>query len=126
MIPGEIFYREEPIVLNEGLKTKELTVTNIGDRAIQVGSHFHFFEVNKNLKFDRRKAFGYRLDIPAGNAIRFEPGQSHRVNLVELGGNSRVIGFNGLTNGVTSEKRLDEVMDTIVKLGYANEESEED
>ncbi|PSM51457.1 urease, beta subunit [Campylobacter blaseri] len=126
MIPGEVFYKDEDITLNEGKETRELIVTNKGDRAIQIGSHFHFFEINKNLEFDRRKAFGFRLDIPAGNAIRFEPGQSHKVSLVELGGNSRVIGFNGLTNGVTLNKRLDEVMDDIVKLGFANKESKEE
>ena len=127
MIPGEIFYKDEDIILNEGKDTKELEVTNTGDRAIQIVSHFHFFEVNKNLKFDRKEGFGYRLNIPAGNAIRFEPGQTHRVSLVEIGGNSRVIGFNSLTNGVTKNMRLDEIMNLIKEKGYGNiDEGEEE
>ena len=128
MIPGEIFYKEEDLILNEGKDVKEIEVTNIGDRAIQIGSHYHFFEVNRNLKFDRKEGFGYRLNIPAGNAVRFEPGQTHRVELVELGGNSRVIGFNSLTNGTTKNMRLEEVMQKIEDKGYANisDEGEEE
>lgn len=126
MIPGEIFYKDEDTILNEGRDVKEIEVTNIGDRAIQIGSHYHFFEVNKNLKFKRKEAFGYRLNVPAGNAIRFEPGQTHRVSLVELGGNSRVIGFNSLTNGVTKNMRLDNLMKDLEDQGYANIEEDED
>ncbi len=126
MIPGEIFYKDEDIILNEGSEAIEIEVINVGDRAVQVGSHFHFFEVNRYLKFDRKKAFGKRLNIPAGNAIRFEPGQTHRVQLIDIGGNGRVIGFNALTNGVTHDIKRDEAMKRIVEKGYANIDSEEE
>ncbi|MBV8823382.1 MAG: urease subunit beta, partial [Hyphomicrobiales bacterium] len=82
MIPGEYFIKEGEITLNAGRKTVTLTVTNSGDRPIQVGSHYHFFETNPGLKFDRKKARGMRLDIAAGTAVRFEPGQSREVTLV--------------------------------------------
>jgi urease beta subunit len=99
MIPGEYVLGDGDIVANEGRRTVELTVTNTGDRPIQVGSHFHFFEVNRALKFERAQAFGMRLDIPAGTAVRFEPGDEKRVTLVELGGARRVFGLNALTDG---------------------------
>src|SRR6266545_3091784 len=86
MIPGEMFIKDGEIELNAGRKTATLSVTNTGDRPIQVGSHYHFFETNPALKFDRKKARGMRLDIPAGTAVRFEPGQSREVTLVELAG----------------------------------------
>lgn len=87
------------IEINAGRPTATLNVTNTGDRAIQVGSHFHFFEVNRALRFERAVAFGMRLDIPAGTAVRFEPGDQKDVNLVRIGGTRRVLGLNGLTNG---------------------------
>ena len=93
MIPGEFFIKDGEIELNAGRKTVKLTVANSGDRPIQVGSHYHFFETNPALKFDRKKARGMRLDIPAGTAVRFEPGQSREVNLVALAGNRVVYGF---------------------------------
>jgi urease subunit beta len=93
MIPGEKFIREGEIELNSGRKTAKLTVTNTGDRPIQVGSHYHFFETNPALKFDRRKARGMRLDIAAGTAVRFEPGQTREVTLVALAGKRMVYGF---------------------------------
>jgi urease beta subunit len=99
MIPGEYILAEGEIVANVGRRTVELTVANTGDRPIQIGSHFHFFEVNKALRFDRSLAFGLRLNIPAGTAVRFEPGDEKRVTLVELGGAKVVHGLNGLTNG---------------------------
>jgi urease subunit beta len=99
MIPGEIITAPGEIVLNEGRATLTLTVANTGDRPIQVGSHYHFFETNEALSFDRAKARGCRLDIPAGTAIRFEPGQTREVNLVAYGGSGEVWGFNGLVNG---------------------------
>ncbi len=99
MIPGEIITAPGEILLNEGLPTQSLTVANTGDRPIQVGSHYHFFETNEALSFDRGKARGYRLDIPAGTAIRFEPGQTRDVNLVAYAGSGEVWGFNGLVNG---------------------------
>jgi len=99
MIPGEYLLSLEPVIANAGRATVELEVSNIGDRPIQVGSHFHFFEVNKSLRFERSRAFGMRLNIPAGTAVRFEPGDNKRVTLVELGGAAKVYGLNGLTNG---------------------------
>ena len=93
MIPGEKFIKEGEIELNGGRKTVTLTVTNAGDRPIQVGSHYHFFETNPALKFERKKARGMRLDIAAGTAVRFEPGQAREVTLVALAGKRTVYGF---------------------------------
>jgi urease subunit beta len=93
MIPGELFLKDEDIELNKGRKSVTLAVANTGDRPIQVGSHYHFFETNPALKFDRKKARGMRLDIPAGTAIRFEPGQTRHVTLIALAGKRTVYGF---------------------------------
>jgi urease subunit beta len=93
MVPGEMFIREGDIELNAGRETVTLEVTNSGDRPIQVGSHYHFFETNPALKFDRPKARGMRLDIAAGTAVRFEPGQTREVTLVALAGKREVYGF---------------------------------
>jgi len=95
MIPGELFIQNGDIELNAGRATVTLTVANSGDRPIQVGSHYHFFETNPGLKFDRDKARGMRLDIAAGTAVRFEPGQTRDVQLVELAGKREVYGFRG-------------------------------
>ena len=95
MIPGEMFIKDGDIELNAGRKTATLTVANSGDRPIQVGSHYHFFETNPTLKFDRKKARGMRLDIAAGTAVRFEPGQTREVTLVELAGKKTIYGFRG-------------------------------
>ncbi|MCX2724853.1 urease subunit beta [Roseibium salinum] len=94
MIPGEVFPAEGEIELNAGLETVTLDVSNTGDRPIQVGSHYHFAETNGGLAFDRDKARGMRLDIPAGTAVRFEPGQTRSVTLVAYGGGRTVYGFN--------------------------------
>lgn len=99
MIPGEIIPAEGTIELNAGRPTLTLIVANTGDRPIQIGSHYHFFETNAALQFDRAKTRGYRLDIPAGTAVRFEPGQSREVTLVPYAGHRRVFGFNGRING---------------------------
>ena len=99
MVPGEYLLAEGDIVANANRQTVVLAVANTGDRPIQVGSHFHFYEVNRALRFDRPKAFGMRLNIPAGTAVRFEPGDEKRVTLVEIGGARQVWGLNGLTNG---------------------------
>ena len=99
MIPGELFIQDGEIELNAGRRTVTLTVANSGDRPIQVGSHYHFFETNPGLKFDRAKARGMRLDIAAGTAVRFEPGQSRDVQLVELAGKREVYGFRGEVMG---------------------------
>ncbi len=99
MIPGEIFTPDGTIELNADRPTRQLTVANTGDRPIQVGSHFHFFEVNESLTFDREAAKGMRLDIPAGTAVRFEPGDDREVRLVPFVGSRQVYGFNGKVNG---------------------------
>ncbi|AJY76122.1 urease subunit beta [Paenibacillus beijingensis] len=99
MIPGEYRTREGSIELNAGRSTMELIVVNTGDRPVQVGSHFHFFEVNRALDFDREQAFGMRLHIPAGTAVRFEPGEEKPVVLVELGGNKISYGLSGIASG---------------------------
>lgn len=106
MIPGEVIIKDEDIILNENKRTIVIKVSNHGDRAVQVGSHFHFFEVNKQLKFDREKSFGMRLDIPAGTAIRFEPGETKEIALVEVGGNKLIVGFNNLTNARINKDNL--------------------
>jgi urease subunit beta len=93
MIPGELFIKDGDIELNKGRRGVTLTVSNAGDRPIQVGSHYHFFETNPALKFDRKKARGMRLDIAAGTAVRFEPGQAREVNLVALAGKRAIYGF---------------------------------
>jgi len=99
LIPGELMPEPGELELNAGRPVTTLEVANSGDRPVQVGSHFHFHEVNAALKFDREAARGLRLDIPAGTAIRFEPGDSRSVQLVPLAGGRRVFGFNGLING---------------------------
>jgi urease subunit beta len=93
MIPGELFIKDGEIEINKGRKLVTLSVANAGDRPIQVGSHYHFFETNPALKFDRKKARGMRLDIPAGTAVRFEPGQTREVTLIALAGKRIVYGF---------------------------------
>ena len=99
MIPGEIEVREGEIELNAGRPTKSVSVLNQGDRPIQVGSHYHFFETNPALEFEREPTQGFRLNIPAGTAVRFEPGQQRRVELVEVAGDRVIYGFNGLIMG---------------------------
>ena len=99
MIPGEIEVADGEIELNKGRKTVVIEVTNTGDRPIQVGSHYHFFETNEALKFERKKTRGFRLNIAAGAAVRFEPGQTRAVELVALAGGRNVYGFNGKVMG---------------------------
>jgi urease beta subunit len=99
MIPGEYLLGDGDIEANVGRRTVQLTVANTADRPIQVGSHFHFFEANRGLRFDREKAFGMRLNVPAGTAVRFEPGDEKVVTLVELAGAREVYGLNALTDG---------------------------
>lgn len=106
IIPGEIFLSKADIVALQGRPTIELTVSNRGDRPIQVGSHCHFFESNRALRFDREQAFGFRLQIPSGTAVRFEPGEEKRVVLVAFGGNRVAYGINGLTNGSLDDGRV--------------------
>lgn len=119
---GEVVSCNDKIELNTGKHTVTLTVTNMCDRPIQVGSHFHFFEANKYLKFDRKEAFGFRLDIPAGTSVRFEPGEDKEVQLVALGGKRRVFGFNDLTRGQVSMATITSAMDNASKRGFLQEE----
>lgn len=99
MKPGNYVLKEEDIVCNEGKETKRMSVVNTGDRPVQVGSHFHFYEINTSLEFKRDDAFGFRLDIPAGTAVRFEPGDPKEIQLVAFGGERRVYGLNYKTEG---------------------------
>ncbi|MEE1071514.1 MAG: urease subunit beta [Cellulosilyticum sp.] len=119
---GDIISCNEEIELNADKHTTTITVTNKGDRPIQVGSHFHFFEVNKYLKFDRKEAFGYRLDIPSGTSVRFEPGEEKQVQLVALGGKQRVFGLNDLTRGQVSEATVTSCMHHAKLRGFMQEE----
>jgi urease subunit gamma/beta len=119
MIPGEYLLGEGDIEANAGRPTARLTVANTGDRPIQVGSHFHFFEANRALRFDRALAWGMRLDIPAGTAVRFEPGDEKVVALVALGGAREVHGLNALADGATDEARRAEAVARAARAGYA-------
>ncbi len=118
MIPGEYFIPDGEIEANAGRRTVEMIVTNTGDRPVQVGSHFHFFEANRFLSFDREAAFGMRLNIPSGNAVRFEPGEKKRIVLVELGGSRIVRGLNGLTEGGTGEEKKGDAMRRLQEKGF--------
>ena len=118
MIPGEYFIKNEFITLNDGRKTVTVKVSNTGDRPIQVGSHYHFFEVNRYLEFDRKSAFGMRLDIPSGTAVRFESGEEKTVQLVEIGGSREVYGLNDLTYGSLDRENLDDVFKKAKELGF--------
>ncbi|HWX96497.1 MAG TPA: urease subunit beta [Solirubrobacteraceae bacterium] len=101
-IPGEWLLCDDPVEINAGRRKRRLAVRNTGDRPIQVGSHFHFFEVNRALEFDRHAALGMRLDVPSGQSIRFEAGDERDVDLVQFGGTGRIIGFSNLLDGSTS------------------------
>lgn len=105
MIPGEYFINDKPIIANKVRKTVRITVSNSGDRPIQVGSHTHFFETNKALVFPRAKAYGFHLNIPSGTSVRFEPGDTREVEVTEYVGKKIVYGFHGLVNGTLSEKK---------------------
>src|SRR5258708_25180316 len=102
VIPGEWLLSEEPIEINAGRRTLRISVRNTGDRPIQIGSHFHFFEVNRALDFDRPATLGMRLDVPSGQPIRFEAGDERDLDLVEFGDTRRALGFNNLLNGGTT------------------------
>ncbi len=104
MIPGEFFLAQNPIAGNLNKTTVQITVVNTGDRPVQVGSHFHFFETNKKLQFERASTIGMRLNIPSGTAVRFEPGEQKQIELVSFSGNKKIIGFSGLVNGLDLEQ----------------------
>lgn len=116
IVPGEYRLGEGSIEINSGRNKTKIRVSNTGDRPIQVGSHIHFFEVNRELSFDRKETIGMRLNIPAGTAARFEPGEEKEVELVEIGGNRCVYGVADLTNGSVDNK--DEIIKRAQELGY--------
>ena len=118
MAIGEILYGDGPLVGHQGLRTERLEVTSTSDRAIQVTSHFHFFEVNRALKFDRRRAYGMRLDLPPGMAVRFEPGATQTVQLVPYGGARRVVGFNRLVEGALDEVGVETALARARAAGF--------
>lgn len=118
MIPGEVITLDREIILNEGRDTCSLEIKNKGDRPIQVGSHFHFFEVNKLLTFDREKAYGMCLDIPSGTSVRFEPGETKTVNLVAVAGSKRFFGLNNLTQGQANDSTLATSLNTAKLKGF--------
>lgn len=117
IIPGQYILSDGEITANAGRATISLHVDNTGDRPIQVGSHAHFFEVNRALSFPREKAYGFRLNIPSGTSIRFEPGDSRQVELTEYVGRRIVFGFSGLVNGPLDEKRTDALL-RAKKMGF--------
>jgi urease subunit beta len=120
IVPGELLAAEEPIEINTGRETASVTVENTGDRPVQVGSHFHFFETNPGLDFDRETAYGMRLDIPAGTAIRFEPGTERDVDLVAIGGNRAVHGMGGLVEGDLDDEAIKErAFERAAERGYS-------
>lgn len=123
--PGEIICEPGMLQLNAGRETKKITVSNVGDRPIQVGSHYHFLEVNRALQFDRLAALGFRLDIPAGTAVRFEPGDTKEVTLVALAGERTVYGLNGLVNGSLDEDNINAcIQERLQALGFSSAVSE--
>ena len=119
MIPGEYFPTNEPILANEGQNAVQISVANTGDRPIQVGSHTHFFEVNKFLEFEREKAYGFHLNIPAGTSVRFEPGESKNIQLTEYTGKKIVYGFSGLVSG-SLEKNKEAALKKAAEQGFKN------
>lgn len=120
MIPGEIILKDSDIICNEDRDTVKIKVTNTGDRPIQIGSHFHFFEVNRMMSFDREKAFGMRLNIIASTAVRFEPGEEKEVELTEYGGGQRLFGHNNLVDGDTSPHNKTEAMKKLQEGNFKN------
>lgn len=119
LTPGELLVDDAPVELNAGRETATVTVENTGDRPVQVGSHYHFFETNPALAFDRKTAYGMRLNIPAGTAVRFEPGAERDVELVAIGGDRIVHGMDGLVNGDLDDEAVRErAMDRAAEAGY--------
>ncbi len=118
MIPGEVIIKNREIKINRGLETKEIAVSNTGDRPIQIGSHIHFFEVNKFLKFDREQAFGFRLDIASGTSIRFEVDETKTVKLVALAGNKIARGLNNLTDAQINDSTLASALNKAKLKGF--------
>lgn len=120
MIPGEYFLAKDPVACNVGRTTMTIIVVNTGDRPVQVGSHFHFFEVNRQMEFDREKAFGMRLNIAAGTAVRFEPGEEKEIELVKLGGHKKIYGFNNLVDGSAGDQVKIDAMKKLLEGNFKN------
>jgi urease subunit beta len=119
LIPGEYVLSSDPVICNENRKTVKISVSNKGDRPCQIGSHTHFFEINRAMDFPREQAFGYRLNIPAGTSIRFEPGDTKEVELCEIGGKRVCFGFNGLTmGGLDSSTMKQAALEKARTLGF--------
>jgi urease beta subunit len=121
MIPGEYILQPGDIIANAGRTTTSLVVVNTGDRPVQIGSHFHFFEVNRQLQFNRESAYGMRLNIPSGTAVRFEPGEEKEVQLVAFGGTRQVFGFNNLVNGEVTEANKDQALQNALTGQFKNQ-----
>ncbi|MFU8867846.1 urease subunit beta [Natronococcus sp.] len=126
IVPGELLPADDPVRINEGRETATATVENTGDRPVQVGSHFHFFEVNPGLRFDRERAYGFRLNVPAGTAVRFEPGQEREVELVAIGGDRIVRGMSGLVEGPLDDEDVRErALERARERGFLGVDAEE-
>ena len=124
MIPGEYFVGTKDIECNVGRNTISIAVANTGDRPVQVGSHFHFFEVNRQMEFDREKAFGMRLNIAAGTAVRFEPGEEKEVELVAIAGNKKIFSINNLVNGSVDDKDVKQsALNKLSSLNFKNKKA---
>ena len=122
MIPGEYFFDGDALDLNAGRRTLMLQVNNTGDRPVQIGSHCHFFEVNRALVFDRERAYGMRLDLPAGTAVRIEPGEIKTVRLVDMAGERQVYGGSGLVNGALDDPVIRQrSLERMRQLGFGNQ-----
>jgi len=123
MIPGEIILKDSDIICNEDRNTIKIKVTNTGDRPVQVGSHFHFFEVNREMSFDRERAFGKRLNIIASTAVRFEPGEEKEVELTEYAGAQKLFGHNNLVNGDLSSQNKAAALEKLIQGKFKNVKS---
>jgi len=122
MKPGEVLFGDGPIVINPGRRTGEVEVENTSDHTIFVSSHFPFFEVNRRLLFDRARSWGMHLDVPAGDSVRWRPGETKRVRLVAFGGRNALLGFNRLSEGAASAERLAEGLERVRRAGYGHRE----
>ncbi|HEX6429032.1 MAG TPA: urease subunit beta [Niastella sp.] len=121
MIPGEYILQPAAIIANAGRATATVVVVNTGDRPVQIGSHFHFFEVNRQLQFNRSAAYGMRLNIPAGTAVRFEPGEEKEVQLVAFGGTQKIFGFNNLVNGDITDTNKEQSVQNALNAQFKNQ-----
>ena len=122
MKPGEVIPAKGSIGLNEDAATITISVTNTSDHAVQVTSHYHFFEANKRLQFDRTAAYGKRLDVPSGSAVRWQPGETRKVRLIDIGGKRRVFGFQGLVNGGLTDEQRGEALHQARDRGFLDQE----